>query len=114
MNWRFCPHCETQLDDATGICPACRWDPAEVAPPAPAEPEPSLMERYRGTEYDSQAAIAPMMVHRASSGPTTKAKLLLMAGVLTLVGLYGGMLAWGHIKDSIDQPAAPPGIGTTR
>ena len=23
----YCPECETELDVATGICPACRWDP---------------------------------------------------------------------------------------
>ena len=31
MDWHFCPHCETQLDAETYICPACRWDP--LAPP---------------------------------------------------------------------------------
>jgi hypothetical protein len=100
MNWRFCPHCETQLDDTTGICPACRWDPLDVPPPAAAEPEMSLMERYRGTQYDSQLAVAPALVEgQRPAGPTTKARLFLLAGVLALVGIYGGIVAWGAMKD---------------
>ena len=40
--------------------------------PRPA-PELSLMERYRGTEYDSQTTMAPaMMAERRRHGPTTK------------------------------------------
>ena len=107
MNWRFCPHCETQLDEATGICPACRWDPLESPAPVPAAPEQSLMERYRGTEYDSQAAVAAnvMVQRRRASGPTAKAKMILLSGVLILFALYGGMWAWVQIRDS--QPPAP-------
>ena len=52
----YCPECETDLDPATGICPACRWDPyiaANIQAPAQStEPELSLTERYRGTRYD--------------------------------------------------------------
>jgi hypothetical protein len=106
MNWRFCPHCETQLDEATGICPACRWDPLDVPPTAPAGPEVSLMERYRGTEYDSQQAQAAAMArHRRTPGPTPKAKLMLLVGVLVLFGLYGGMYAFSQLDDAGERHA---------
>jgi len=114
MNWRFCPHCETQLDEATGICPACRWDPLDAPPPVSAVPEQSLMERYRGTEYDSLQALAPAMAERRRGGPTTKAKLMMLAGVLALFGLYGGMLAWGELEDSLEQSPVPTGLVTDR
>lgn len=115
MNWRFCPHCETQLDDATGICPACRWDPLEEKPAEAAAPAVSLMERYRGTEYDSldAMALAEAAARRRAPGPTVKAKMVILAGVLALVGIYGGMVAYGELKDSGDRPA-PAGIGATR
>ena len=51
----YCPECETELDQNTGICPACRWDPIVVAKaiqPEPQDAEMSLTERYRGTQYD--------------------------------------------------------------
>ena len=106
MNWRFCPHCETQLDEATGICPACRWDPLDVPPAAPPEPEVSLMERYRGTEYDTQqAATSAMVDQRRTSGPTTKAKVLLLIGVLILFGLYGGIYAFTQLNEGGDHRA---------
>ena len=114
MNWRFCPHCETQLDEATGICPACRWDPLELPPPAAPTPQLSLMERYRGTEYESQVVTAQMMAPRRPQGPTAKVKLLMLAGVLVLIGLYGGMLAWTSIQDGMDRPASPAALGTAR
>ena len=106
MNWRFCPHCETQLDEGTGICPACRWDPlAEPAPAAP-EPERSLVDRYRGTPYDSSRLTAQAVVgeHRRAGAPP-KVKLLLIVGVLALFGLYGGMFAYTQLRDS--APPAP-------
>lgn len=107
MNWRFCPHCETQLDEATGICPACRWDPLAEPPPAPAATEQSLMERYRGTQYDSQLAMAALMTERRrSAGPTPKAKLALLVGVLVLFGLYGGMYTYTQLRDA-GEKAAP-------
>ena len=94
MNWRFCPHCETQLDEATGICPACRWDPLDAPPPAAAEAKMSLMERYRGTEYDSLKGMAPALAQEGSHGPTARFKLLMLAGVLVLFGLYGAIYAF--------------------
>ena len=51
----YCPDCETELDQSTGICPACRWDPhiaMALTSVQPVEREMSLTERYRGTEYD--------------------------------------------------------------
>lgn len=54
----YCHRCETELDQATGICPACRWDPAFAPAQAanqPQAPAMSLTERYRGSEYDVRA-----------------------------------------------------------
>jgi hypothetical protein len=51
----YCPTCETDLDQATGICPACRWDPYVATSAQPVQesgPELSLTERYRGTQFD--------------------------------------------------------------
>ena len=51
----YCPECETELDQSTGICPACRWDPlisTQLQSVEPPQPELSLTERYRGTSYD--------------------------------------------------------------
>lgn len=114
MNWRFCPHCETQLDDETGICPACRWDPLEAPAPAQPEPEPSLMERYRGTEYDTLSAMAPAVAEHRAPGGLTKGRLWLLAGVLVLFGIYGGMIAWMTVRDAMDQPAVPAGVTAPR
>ncbi|MFN8623252.1 MAG: hypothetical protein U0869_21145 [Chloroflexota bacterium] len=115
MNWRFCPNCETQLDDATGICPACRWDPLDVPPPAAAEPEMSLMERYRGTQYDTQLTMAPAMAEQARhGGPTAKARLILLAGVLALVAIYGGIVTWGAMKDGVGSTPVPAQVGASR
>ena len=77
-------------------------------------PTLSLMERYRGTEYDSGATTAPALLADHPSGPTTKVRLMLLAGVLALVGLYGGMLAWTAANDWAARPAAHAGVAVTR
>jgi hypothetical protein len=108
MDWRFCPHCETQLDDATGICPACRWDSLDAPPPArPREPEPTLMERYRGTEFDSTLAevAGPPVIYRQTRAD--KVRNLILAGVIGLITLFGGMLAWSTYQGN--ATAAPRG-----
>lgn len=98
MNWRFCPHCETQLDEATGICPACRWDPLAEPPPPPPAPVVSLVERYRGTEHDGSRPQPGAVVQAHRTGPAPRAKLALIVGVLVLVGIYGGIVAVSQFK----------------
>ena len=63
----YCPSCETELDQATGICPACRWDPFVLAAQAEVKPvvrQRSLTEQYRGTEYDTPRGVRAVHVER--------------------------------------------------
>jgi|EndMetStandDraft_8_1072994.scaffolds.fasta_scaffold213873_2 hypothetical protein len=105
MNWQFCPHCETELDAATSICPACRWDPLT----ADSSPEPeqtgSLIDRYRGTEYDIavfEAMSAPPTTGRTSSN---RVRTLVIAGIIALMGLYGSMMVYHDYEARQDRPA---------
>jgi hypothetical protein len=108
MNWRFCPHCETQLDDETGICPACRWDPLDVEP----EPEPeariSLVERYRGTEYDTSLSVS-VTAQRPSGHPFARGLAVLAVTLLAVLGLYGSMMGWTVFNQTVDRPAVAAG-----
>jgi hypothetical protein len=93
----YCPECETELDPGTGICPACRWDPI-LSPGVRTlkntkPPEMSLTERYRGTPYG--LAIEPDMFGaraQASSG-ISRGRVLVIAGLVLTVGVYGVALA---------------------
>jgi len=85
-----------------------------VPPPAAPAPMVSLMERYRGTEYDSGATTAPAQVAHHPSGPTAKVRLMLLGGVLALVALYGGMLAWTAAGGGMAPSAARAGAAVTR
>lgn len=83
----YCPECETELDQATGICPACRWDPllsAARRSQAPVEPPMSLTERYRGTPYDIQAKAMPKRSDHLSRG-----RLFVVVAMVAAAGLYG-------------------------
>jgi hypothetical protein len=86
----YCPQCETDLDPATGICPACRWDPylAATLQPSVAEPqeELSLTERYRGTRYDVSVQEAAARQSSVSRGRAfVLLSLTLGAGLYMLV-----------------------------
>jgi len=112
LDWHFCPHCETQLDAETFICPACRWDP--LAPPeaAPAPAQASLMERYRGTEYDmgwgsaAASATAPAPVSRTAH----RVRTIVVVAFIAVIGLYGTLLVYTDSDAHRDQPAAAIGI----
>ena len=83
----YCPDCETELDQATGICPACRWDPMvakTIAVPQEKEPEMSLTERYRGTTYD--VAMEQLASYERASNSRGRAFILISLAVG--VGLY--------------------------
>ena len=80
----YCPDCETELDQSTGICPACRWDPllstAQAAQPT--APQISLTERYRGTEYDlrSEYMVAPIAT-------VSRGRTFVLVGLAAVVAL---------------------------
>ena len=84
----YCPDCETELDQSTGICPACRWDPLlSTAQPSiePAESTMSLTERYRGTEYDMQARY---VASGAATRGVSRGRTFVVVGLLAIAGLY--------------------------
>ena len=87
----YCPDCETELDQATGICPACRWDPTAVALAAQSdtqEPVMSLTERYRGSEYDITLEQVAVSEHPGVS----RARSVILVGLVGGVVLYGAVL----------------------
>jgi hypothetical protein len=56
-----CPECETELNQHTGVCPACSWERssyvAQVAPDT--QDEGSYSERYNGTSHAARLMAAP-------------------------------------------------------
>jgi hypothetical protein len=86
----YCPECETELDQSTGICPACRWDPLLSAGPTrtPVTPQMSLTERYRGTEYDASIQMAA----ETSSG-LSRGRTFLIVTLLAMAALYAAVFA---------------------
>jgi hypothetical protein len=104
MPWSFCQLCETQLDEDTHTCPACGWDP-HTPPPAPdPEPQLSLTERYRGTDYASSMVPALALDPRPSSR-VGKARVALIVAFLAVIGLYGTMMAYTMFQPTGDRPA---------
>ncbi len=108
MDWHFCPHCETQLDAVTLICPACRWDP--LAPPeegAAPSAELSLTERYRGTQYSSSVPATPVLAPQITAPTTSRIRTLIIVGFVALLGLYGSMLVYTDFQNrTVDHPAS--------
>jgi hypothetical protein len=91
----YCPECETDLDAATGICPACRWDPQGVIETTGVRvtrlvhaPETSLTERYRGTAYDFSLLSEAVESHQGIS----RGRTLVIIGLIGAVVLYGVIL----------------------
>ena len=109
MNWHFCPHCETQLDEETLICPACRWDPLAVAPETEPESKLSLMERYRGTEYDTASASGAMALMTRNQATVGRTRSIVVIGLVALIGLYGTMMVYSDYRGHQDHPAAMAG-----
>jgi hypothetical protein len=109
MNWHFCPHCETQLDEETFICPACRWDPLAVAPEAEPDSKLSLMERYRGTEYDTASAGGAMALSARNQATIGRTRTIVVVGLVGLLGLYGTMMMYTDFKGHQDRPASIAG-----
>ena len=91
----YCPQCETDLDQATGICPACRWDPAAAARAAQIlqaaqddGPQLSLTERYRGTRFDHSVG----QVAVSDSG-VSRGRAFVAVALIAGVGLYGVVMS---------------------
>ncbi len=103
MDWHFCPHCETQLDDATFICPACRWDP--LAPPreTPDEPRGSISDRHPGTAWSPDGGAPSISAHTTTM---SRARTVVILGFVLLLGLYGGILVVSDFQAAQDRPAA--------
>lgn len=107
MDWHFCPHCETQLDAETFICPACRWDPlAPGQEPEQREPKLSLTERYRGSEYSSSPAAAPTLQVHSPTSPANRVRTIVIVGAVLLLGLYGSMLVLSDFEGHHEPAAA--------
>lgn len=108
VDWHFCPHCETQLDAVTFICPACRWDPlAPTEETDPSDARLSLTERYRGTRYSSSPVEAPVMARQATATThTSRVRTFVIVGFVALLGLYGSMLVFADFQNRpVDRPA---------
>jgi hypothetical protein len=88
----YCPECETELDQTTGVCPACRWDPYLMAPkPTKVQKfEGSISDRYRGTPYDSQWQVAAAA--QSGSG-ISRARVFVITMMLAVAAFYGVILA---------------------
>ena len=87
----YCPTCETELDQSTGICPACRMDPAiaaQLRSVAPTEPELSLTERYRGTRFDIAAGEVA-----ARDSSVSRGRSFVLVSLIGGAGLYVLVLA---------------------
>jgi len=88
----YCPDCETELDQATGICPACRWDPMIARTSAVSqfqEQELSLTERYRGTEFD--ITLEQMSMHERSG--VSRGRAFVVVALVFGVALYGVVIS---------------------
>jgi hypothetical protein len=87
----YCPTCETELDQSTGICPACRMDPAiaaQLQPAPPVESELSLTERYRGTRFDiSNVEVA------AQRSSVSRGRSFVLVSLAAGAALYGLVMA---------------------
>lgn len=107
MDWHFCPHCETQLDAETFICPACRWDPLAPAEEGAApEAALSLTERYRGSQYSSSSAATPALMTQAPVHQTSRVRTFVIVGFVALLGMYGSMLVYSDFQNRpVDHPA---------
>jgi predicted ATP-dependent serine protease len=89
----YCPECETDLDRATGICPACRWDPliaTDVRTLKTTKPQDmSLTERYRGTPWD----VSPQFEMAHAQAGISKGRALVIFGLVSGAVLYGLVLS---------------------
>ena len=83
----YCPECETDLDQVSGICPACRWDPYLVTPQPTKRPKPgeSLTERYRGTPYETHWESVVTAPHATIS----RGRAFVIVALLALGAFYG-------------------------
>jgi hypothetical protein len=107
VDWHFCPHCETQLDSVTFICPACRWDPlATTEGSDQPDTQLSLTERYRGTQYSTSMGPVAVLEQQAPPASTSRVRTFIVVGFVVLLGLYGSMLVYSDYQNRpVDHPA---------
>lgn len=80
-----CPECETELDQVSGVCPACRWDTSRVAAPVDSQDaaDETYTDRYRGTAHHHQ-----MSFGEANDEGTMRARAFLIVAMVGLLGLF--------------------------
>jgi hypothetical protein len=85
-----CPLCDTRLDPASGECPACHWQAANlIVTRTPASVPPvSLTERYRGTEWDSTLGQEDLLRPHVEGG-FPRARIMLVVGIVAAATVYG-------------------------
>ncbi len=113
LDWHFCPHCETQLDAETFICPACRWDPLAVPERPPRRRRTRSWTDIEGPNT-TRATGHPPWTRPASpspsaSPPTASGRSSIVAFV-AVMGLYGSMVVYTDYESHKDQPAAAFGV----
>ena len=80
-----CPDCETELDQAHGICPACGWDPILSSIGSEHQEwavSPSDSDRAKDLE-------AGWALAATKSAPVSRTRATVIAGLLAMVAGYG-------------------------
>lgn len=84
-----CPDCETKLDQHSGICPACRWDPIlSFGPLYGAESDENLADRYTSADLD-----AGWLTATATRSPISRSRAIILMGLVAMATLYGIVLS---------------------
>ncbi len=79
-----CPDCETELDQADGICPACGWDPVISVFHVEAQGSEVASNDGYGGEFDAGWWIAA-----TKNAPVSRGRALIIATLLAMAAVYG-------------------------
>jgi len=83
-----CPDCETALDQHSGICPACGWDPIlSVQPMYGGEPDGTHADRYSATDLE-----AGWSTTAAARAPISRSRAVVLVGLVAMAALYAIVL----------------------
>ncbi len=81
---------------------------------APTPVQASIMDRYRGTEYDhgdlGAGTDAAAMTPSRASKSANRVRTIVVVAFIAVLGLYGTMLVYTDFESHKDQPAAAFGI----